>query len=63
MSVLNQQIKENYDLLIISAGFEDRTLGSLEKIKGKTTVKNVILNLFHPEEPKLEKKIKKIKIA
>lgn len=58
MSLLDQQIKKNYDLLIISAGFEDRTLGSLEKLKGKTTVKNVILNLFHPEEPELEKKNK-----
>jgi len=58
MSLLENQIKNNYDLLIISAGFEDRTLGGLEQLSGKTRIKNVIMNLFHPDELELEIKNK-----
>lgn len=58
MSIINDQLKTKYDLLIISAGFEDRTLGSIQKIQGRTIIENVIMNVFHSEEPELDQKNK-----
>lgn len=50
---LQNNLLSRYDLFLCSAGYEERTLGCLQKIQNNTKFGSALINLFKPDDPDL----------